>query len=81
MQNEDDNPMQENAAIVVAEPLLMTAQDVAASLKISLRTLWRLLSAGQLIRPVRVGGSTRWRTADVRKWIEEGCRPTDGRKN
>jgi excisionase family DNA binding protein len=52
---------------------LLNADEVAAMLGISERTLWRLLSAGKVPEPVRFGRSTRWRLADVKEWIEEGC--------
>ncbi|MDE2507821.1 MAG: helix-turn-helix domain-containing protein [Planctomycetota bacterium] len=52
---------------------LLNADEVAAMLNISERTLWRLLSAGKVPKPVRFGRSTRWRLSDVREWIEEGC--------
>lgn len=54
-------------------PVLVNAGQFAKMLGISPRTLWRLLSAGQLIEPVRIGGSTRWRIDEVRRWIEGGC--------
>lgn len=46
-------------------------------MKVSKRTLWRLLSAGKLIEPIRLGGNTRWRLRDVQTWIDEGCPPTN----
>ena len=52
---------------------LLSVDEVAAMLNVSERTLWRLLSAGKLPQPVRFGRSTRWRTAEVRDWIERGC--------
>ncbi len=55
------------------QTLLLTADVVAAMLNVSERTLWRLLSAGKVPQPVRFGRSTRWRTAEVRDWIERGC--------
>lgn len=53
--------------------LLINAGEFARILGVSPRTLWRLLSAGKLIQPIRIGGSTRWRAAEVRRWIEDGC--------
>jgi excisionase family DNA binding protein len=52
---------------------LINAEQFAKILGVSRRTLWRLLSAGKLISPVRIGGSTRWRLDDVRRWIDDGC--------
>jgi len=63
------------------DPVLITAEELAEMLRISTRTLWRQLSAGQLIEPVRIGGSTRWPLEKVHQWIEEGCPPPDGRDN
>ena len=54
-------------------PVLLAADEVAAMLGVSERTLWRLLSAGKVPKPVRFGRSTRWREAEVKAWIERGC--------
>ena len=54
-------------------PILLTADEVAAMLGVSERTLWRLLSAGKVPKPVRFGRNTRWREAEVKEWIENGC--------
>lgn len=56
-----------------AAPLLITAKQLAEMMQISIRTLWRLRSAGQLIEPVKVGGATRWRRDEVHEWIAKGC--------
>ena len=55
------------------ENVLITAAQVAEMLNVSLRTLWRLKSAGKLPAPVRLGGAVRWRTQEVLQWIAEGC--------
>lgn len=60
---------------------LLTADELAEMLKVSTRTLWRLLSKGALPEPVRLGGSTRWRLHEVQQWIDEGCPPLVGGKN
>lgn len=54
-------------------PLLLTADSVARVLAISKRSLWRLLSAGRIIRPIKLGGSVRWREEELREWIARGC--------
>jgi excisionase family DNA binding protein len=56
---------------------LLKPGDVAQRLSISTRTLWRLLSAKKIPEPVRVGGSTRWRAADIENWLERGCPALD----
>ncbi len=58
-------------------PVLISVAEVAKMLDISPRTVWRLLSAGKLIRPVRLGGAVRWRYDDVIRWIQNGCPPPD----
>lgn len=54
-------------------PKLLKVAEVAYIVSISTRTLWRLVSAGKFPQPMRIGGSTRWRAADVEHWIEAGC--------
>jgi prophage regulatory protein len=56
-----------------AAPILISAEEVAKLIRVSERTLWRLLSAGKVPQPVRIGRNTRWRYAEVREWIEKGC--------
>ena len=56
-----------------AEPLLVTAAELAALLNLSKRTLWRLRSAGDLPKPVKLGNSVRWVRDEIKKWIEAGC--------
>ena len=54
---------------------LLTAQDVAEMLDIGRSTLYRLKSSGKVPRPVKIGGSVRWRRAEIKAWIEAGCPP------
>lgn len=56
-----------------SEALLITAEELAPMLNVSERTLWRLLSAGKLPEPVRLGRLTRWSLDRVKEWIVEGC--------
>jgi predicted DNA-binding transcriptional regulator AlpA len=50
-------------------PALMTSEHVAA-LDVSIRTLWRLLAAGQLPQPVRLNRKlVRFRKADIVAWL------------
>ena len=60
-------------------PAMITAVDFATMLKVSVRTLWRLRSAGQVPEPVRLGGAVRWRLDEVKKWIAGGCRAAGDR--
>ena len=56
-----------------AAPLLISAEELAKLMHVSERTLWRLLSAGKVPKPVRIGRNTRWKLAEVTDWIERGC--------
>ena len=62
-----------------AQPVLVTAAELAHMMQISVRTLWRLRSAGQLIEPIRIGGNTRWRSDKVHQWIADGCPPPNNK--
>ncbi len=57
-------------------PLLIASEEVARLMGISKRTLWRLLDAGKVPQPVRIGRNTRWRLSEVSGWIEKGCPET-----
>ena len=65
----------------LSEPLLIPAAEFARLLQISTRTLWRQLSAGQIPRPVRFGGTVRWRLEEIREWISRGCPLPESRDN
>lgn len=58
---------------VTEELRLIGADELAELLDVSTRTVWRLLSTGRLVQPVRIGGSVRWRLDEVRDWIKNGC--------
>ena len=55
------------------EPFLITVNELAHLLGISARTVWRLLSSGEMVEPVRFGKNVRWRLEEVRQWIAAGC--------
>ncbi len=61
------------APLLVQAPLLVTADEVAGMLDVSTRTLWRLVSARKIVPPLKLGGSTRWRRADIEAWVASGC--------
>ncbi|MBW3598151.1 MAG: helix-turn-helix domain-containing protein [Planctomycetes bacterium] len=58
-----------------AQPLLISAPQLATLLSVSERTVWRLQAAGKLPRPVKIGGQKRWRRSEVDRWIAAGCPP------
>ena len=76
--NRENGPPRAAANDDDCERLLVTVETVAALMSVSPRTVWRLVSAGKLFAPVRVGGAVRWHYARLRLWIEQGCPPIDG---
>ena len=50
------------------EPLL-TAGDLQRLLQITRRTITRLCNAGRLPHPIRLGGAWRWKSSEVRRFI------------
>lgn len=53
--------------------LLLTPREAATVCGFSLRTWWRLDSAGKIPAAVRFGRSKRWPAEVLRRWIEAGC--------
>jgi excisionase family DNA binding protein len=62
-------------------PTLLTVEDLAKLLRVSVRTVWRLRRNACLPHPVKIGGGVRWRMSDVRAWIEQGCKPETSEKD
>lgn len=60
-------------------PLLVPVGTVAHLLQVSKRTVWRLVSAGQLIPPRRLGGVVRWHLEELKAWLARGCAPEGNR--
>lgn len=48
---------------------LLRVSDVAKILCLGVSSVWRLARNGQIPAPIRVGGSTRWRRADIEALI------------
>lgn len=61
--------------------MLLTPDEAAALLKVSVRTLWRMRSAGEVPEPVRLRNSVRWRKTDLARWLATGCPSRDSRDN
>ena len=56
-----------------ATSLLLTVEGVSRTLAVSVRKVWRLDSAGKLPQALKLGGSKRWRRAEVAAWVAAGC--------
>ncbi len=52
--------------------VLFTASELAQVLGTSTRTIWRLLAAGKIPKPVRLGSRPRWPADELREWIKAG---------
>lgn len=64
---------EQTATSTTSEVRLIAADELAKMLDVSTRTVWRLLSTGKMVQPVRIGGSVRWRLDEVKEWINNGC--------
>jgi len=54
-------------------PELLTTKQAAALCSAGERTFWRWSRSGIAPRPLRVGGSVKYRRRDIQAWIDEGC--------
>lgn len=68
-----DEPRRQELEYRPASPPLLTADQLAAWLQVSVRSLWRMRSAGDVPAPVRIRGAVRWRAADIEGWLAAGC--------
>ena len=66
-------PQNNKSESAETKPLLIDSRQVGELLNLSTRTVWRLLSAGKLPQPVRIGRSVRWSRSDIEIWIANGC--------
>lgn len=53
--------------------LLIDIKAVATMLGRSPRSIYRDDTAGRLPRPIKLGGSKKWRAAELLAWVEAGC--------
>ena len=60
--------------------LLIGIEELSALLNRSVASLERDQAAGRVPAPVYVGGSKRWRRAEVEAWVAAGCPAQTGRK-
>lgn len=51
-------------------PALLTPQEVADRLKVSLRQIYNLVDAGDLPPPLKVGRLNRWREQDLASYLD-----------
>jgi excisionase family DNA binding protein len=54
-------------------PALLTVKAVAGLLGCSTRNVFRLVDAGKMPPPIRLGRLLRWQCATIDEWISAGC--------
>jgi excisionase family DNA binding protein len=52
---------------------MLTVADVAEMLQCSVRSVYRLVDAGKMPPPVKLGKMIRWPCGRIRDWIDSGC--------
>lgn len=52
---------------------LLTANELAAMIKVTTRAIWSYRDAGAIPQPVRIGGATRWHAWEIAAWMADGC--------
>lgn len=67
---------------------LMTVADIAAELKLGNSSIWRKVKDGSFPKPIKIGGSTRWRRSDLDYFLDQlpfdkeaPSEPTSGNKD
>ena len=56
-------------------PQLLTAKDVCDVLRVHRCTLYRLIERGEFAPPLKIGSTSRWRTADVEAYVSGARKP------
>ena len=67
------NTMRNTEVRETGQPLVVSAKELAALLGVSLRHVWRLNATGKLPKPVRLGGSVKWRRDEIIAWLSQNC--------
>ncbi len=60
-------------ANVALEPLAVSAQQLARTLGISIRTIRTMDAGAKLPRPIRLNGSVRWIVTEIESWLAAGA--------
>ena len=53
------------------EKLLIPAEQASQMLSMGRSTFWRCVKNGEAPQPVRIGGITRWRVADLQRYVAD----------
>ncbi len=49
------------------------AKTFGQRLSLSKRQIFRLSSAGRIPKPIKIGGSVRWKLSDIELWLSMNC--------
>ena len=55
--------------------LLISAAELGKLLGVNKSTVWSWHSSGRIPLPVKLGGTTRWKAEEIRRWVEASCPP------
>lgn len=50
---------------------LISAAEMLPHLPIKRSTLWKWVADGRFVAPVKIGRLTRWRSEDVKNWLQQ----------
>jgi len=56
-----------------SSPVFLTVDEVAAVLRCSARSVYRLVDSGRMLPPCRFGRLLRWHGAAFDAWVANGC--------
>lgn len=65
--------MSETPRVRAGRPLMTDAQGVAKLLGVDVTSIFQRLQAGHLPAPLVFDGDERWRIAEIRAWVKDGC--------
>ena len=56
--------------MTTTDKILIPAAEAATLLSMGKSTFWREVARGTIPAPIKIGGLTRWRVADLRRFVE-----------
>jgi predicted DNA-binding transcriptional regulator AlpA len=64
----------------MAIPQLLSVEQIAMSLNVCTRSIWRLVGKGDLPQPIKVGHARRWYALDIEMYLKGQTEKRDGMK-
>lgn len=65
--------IRKESEMTIEEFKMLTKDEFASLLNISIRTLQRKQDLGEVPAPLRIGKSVRWVRSQIEEWILSGC--------